>query len=187
MEISNEEELVKGCIKGNRRYQELLYLKFCRKMMGVCFRYSKNKEEAEDLLQDAFIRVFTRLHQFRYEGSLEGWIRRVVLSTIFDSFRKKTLMVVLSDYEISDEVSDTSDFMADADIDFEQLVNAIRELSPGYRTVFNMYAIEGYTHKEIGAILGISTGTSKSQYSAARRVLQKKLKVYSYSSSIKTK
>jgi RNA polymerase sigma factor (sigma-70 family) len=173
MDVTGETELVNGCINGDRKYQELLYLKYCRKMMGVCYRYSRNREEAEDLLQDSFIKVFSRLKQFRHEGSLEGWIRRIVLTTIFDSFRKKTIMTVLSDYE-HEELSDPAEFMSG--FDFNQLVEAIRELSPGYRAVFNMFAIEGYTHKEIGAALGISPGTSKSQYAAARRVLQKKLK-----------
>jgi RNA polymerase sigma factor (sigma-70 family) len=185
MEISGEEELVKGCVKGNRRYQELLYLKFCRKMMGVCYRYSRSKEESEDLLQEAFIRVFSRLHQFRHEGSLEGWIRKVVLSTIYDNFRKKSFLIVLSDFDSYEETPVTNDFMEE--VDFEELVNAIKELSPGYRTVFNMYAVEGYTHKEIGTILGISPGTSKSQYSNARRILQNKLKIYSPGASVKIK
>jgi RNA polymerase sigma-70 factor (ECF subfamily) len=175
MEISDESELIKGCIKGDRRYQELLYLKFCRKMMGVCFRYSKNKEEAEDILQDAFIRIFSRLHQFRNDGSFEGWVRKIVLSTIYDSFRKKTFLVVVTDQEIPEENTDISDFMSE--IDFEELLSTIRELAPGYRTIFNMYAVDGYTHREIAQLLGISEGTSKSQYAAARRILQKKLRV----------
>jgi RNA polymerase sigma-70 factor (ECF subfamily) len=183
--MSEEEELVKGCIDGDRRYQELLYLRFCRKMMGVCFRYSKNREEAEDHLQDAFIKVFSRLKQFRFEGSLEGWIRRIVLSTIFDNFRKRTVMLVLNDYDVREESTETDEFLSDVDMD--QLVNAIRDLSPGYRAVFNMFAVEGYTHKEISALLGISVGTSKSQYSAARRALQKRLKVFTNSSSISYK
>lgn len=177
MGVSGDAELVKGCIDGNRKYQELLYLKFCKKMMGVCYRYTQNKEEAEDILQDAFIKVYSKLHQFRNEGSLEGWIRRVVLSTIYDSFRKKSFLVVLTENNLREEPEEAEDFINEAD--FDQLVEAIRNLSPGYRTVFNMYAVEGYAHKEIAGILGISIGTSKSQYSAARRILQKKLKVYS--------
>ena len=173
---NSEEELVKGCIKGDRRYQELLYMKFCRKMMGVCFRYSRSKEEAEDLLQDAFIKVFSKLDQFRFEGSLEGWIRRIVLSTIYDSFRKKTFLVVLSENEIPDEAANNDDFLSD--VDFDQLVEAIRQLSPGYRTVFNMYAVEGYTHKEIADMLGISEGTSKSQLSRAKVILQDMVKKF---------
>jgi RNA polymerase sigma factor (sigma-70 family) len=181
--MSEEEELVKGCLDGDKRYQELLYLKFCRKMMGVCFRYSKSREEAEDLLQDAFIKVYSRLNQFRFEGSLEGWIRRIVLSTIFDSFRKKTVMLVLTDNYAGDEDVSEDNFFSE--VDFDQLLNAIRELSPGYRMVFNMFAVEGYSHKEIANQLGISVGTSKSQYSAARRALQKKLNFYNTSINFK--
>ena len=183
--MTSEQDLVKGCVDGNRRYQELLYLKFCRKMMGICFRYSKSREEAEDLLQDAFIRIFSKLHQFRNEGSLEGWIRRIVLSTIYDNFRKKNHLLVLSEWvENAAALEDNSQL---EDTDFEELIVAIRELSPGYRTVFNMYAIEGYTHKEIAARLGISEGTSKSQYSGARRILQQKLKIYNRSAELKIK
>jgi len=128
------------------------------------------------LLQEAFIRIFGRLHQFRHEGSLEGWIRRIVLSTIYDQFRKKSIMIVLSGDDSHEELSEPAEFISR--FDFDQLVEAIRGLSPGYRAVFNMFAVEGYSHKEIGEILGISAGTSKSQYSAARRALQKKLKAY---------
>jgi RNA polymerase sigma factor (sigma-70 family) len=184
MTIPPEEEIIKGCIDGNRKYQELLYLKYSRKMMGVCYRYSQKKEEAEDILQESFIKIFSRLNQFRHEGSLEGWIRKIVLSTIYDNFRKKKFMVVLTD-SIADEVTDTRDLFTETD--FDHLINAIRELSPGYRTVFNMYAVEGYTHKEIGELLGISTGTSKSQYSAARKSLQKKLNMFENKSSLNTK
>jgi RNA polymerase sigma-70 factor (ECF subfamily) len=180
-----EEELVKGCVRGNRRDQELLYLKFSRKMMGVCLRYTKNKEEAEDLLQDAFIRVFSKLNQFRFEGSLEGWIRRVVLSTVFDHLRKHTFLVVISENEIAEEPEENEEWFSDVDLD--RLVKAIQELSPGYRAVFNMFAVEGYSHKEIASILGISVGTSKSQYSAARRALQKKLKMFAPSSTFRIK
>lgn len=185
MGLPEDQELIKGCIKGNRRYQELLYLKYCRKMMGVCCRYTNIKEEAEDLLQDAFIRIFSRLHQFRFEGSLEGWIRKVVLSTIFDHLRKKTFLVALTDEMNIEEPGEDDEFISK--VECEELVTAIRQLSPGYRAVFNMYAVEGYTHREIGELLGISTGTSKSQYSAARRTLQKRLKVYSNSSSVNTR
>ncbi len=185
MTASGEEELVKGCINGDRKYQELLYLKFSRKMMGICYRYSNKKEDAEDLLQDAFIKVYSRLHQFRQEGSLEGWIRKIVLSTIYDSFRKKRFLVVLSDINSAEETEEAPDLFPE--VDFEQLIEAIRNLSPGYRTVFNMYAVEGYTHKEIANLLGISTGTSKSQYSAARKSLQKKLNVFAEKPSIRTR
>jgi RNA polymerase sigma-70 factor (ECF subfamily) len=185
MSDSGEVELIKGCLAGDRRYQELLYVKFCRKMLGICNRYTGSKEEAEDLLQDAFIKVFNQLERFRFEGSLEGWIRRIVINTIIDHFRKKSVMVVLTDYETYTESPADLDFVSNAD--FQELLNAIRELSPGYRTVFNMFAVEGYSHKEISEALGISTGTSKSQYSAARRILQKKLKVHSVNNSFNSK
>jgi RNA polymerase sigma-70 factor (ECF subfamily) len=182
---SGEADLVKGCLKGDRSYQELLYLKYCKKMMGVCIRYSKSKEEAEDILQDAFIRIYSKLHQYRNEGSLEGWIRRIVLSTIYDSFRKKNHLLVLNDMSDYEENVEETDFMDH--VDMEELIQAIRELSPGYRTVFNMFAVEGYTHKEIASNLGISVGTSKSQYSGARRILQNKLMKYNSILAVKSK
>jgi RNA polymerase sigma-70 factor (ECF subfamily) len=181
--VTSEEEMINGCVKGNRRCQELLYLKFSRKMMGVCFRYTRAQEEAEDVLQESFIRIFKKIDQFRFEGSLEGWIRRVVLNTVFDHLRKQNIMIALSDINEYEELETGEDLFPDVDLDL--LINAIRELSPGYRAVFNMFAIEGYSHKEISAILGISVGTSKSQYAAARRVLQKKLKVYAPTSKMK--
>jgi RNA polymerase sigma factor (sigma-70 family) len=185
MSVEGDEELLKGCINGDRKYQELLYLKYSRKMMGICYRYTNKKEDAEDLLQDAFIKIFSRLHQFRREGSFEGWIRKIVLSTIYDSFRKKTFLVVLSENNITEELEEESELFPE--VDFQHLIEAIRELSPGYRTVFNMRAVEGYTHKEIALMLGISTGTSKSQFFAARKALQKKLNVFDKKSAVKTK
>jgi RNA polymerase sigma factor (sigma-70 family) len=183
MSGNSDEDLVKGCIKGDRRYQELLYLKFSRKMMGVCYRYTKSQQEAEDLLQESFIRIYKKINQYRSEGSLEGWIRKVVLSTVFDFLRKQNLMIAMTNIETNVEEVVTDDLFPETDL--ELLVQTIRDLSPGYRAVFNLYVIEGYTHKEIGKILGISDGTSKSQYAMARRVLQGKLKQFSPSIKIK--
>jgi RNA polymerase sigma factor (sigma-70 family) len=170
----NEEQLVKECIAGNRLYQEFFYRKYCRKLMGICFRYARNREEAEDYLQESFIRIYSKLYQYKASGSLEGWMKRIVINTILESLRKKSLMFKVTDIE---EAMDEAgpDHLLD-EVSIQELVGLIHQLSPGYRTVFNLYAIEGYSHKEIASQLGISEGTSKSQYSMARKVLREKIK-----------
>jgi RNA polymerase sigma factor (sigma-70 family) len=167
-----DKELVEECLKSNRRCQELLYLKFSRKMMGVCIRYTRLEADAEDLLQESFITVFRKLSTFRFEGSLEGWIRKIVLSIVFNHLRKQNYHYQIIEDNIAEEEKEEDVF---ADVEINQLVTAIRELSPGYRSVFNMHVIDGYTHKEIGEILGIAPGTSKSQFAQAKKALQKKL------------
>lgn len=170
----SESDLIKGCIEGNRRMQEELYTRFASKMYAVCLRYANNANDAQDLLQEGFIKVYKNLHRFRAEGSFEGWIRRVFVNTSIEHFRRKAtqLAIVSEKEENSIEDSDVSalDNLAEKDI-----INLIQELSPGYRTVFNLYVVEGYSHREIGDILGISEGTSKSQLARAKGILQKKV------------
>jgi RNA polymerase sigma factor (sigma-70 family) len=157
--------------------QEELYRRFSSKMYAVCFRYANNSDDAQDLLQEGFIKVFRNLHRFRAEGSFEGWIRRVFVNTAIEHYRKKSvnLSSVSEKEEDSIEVADISaiDKLAQKDI-----LKIIQELSPGYKTVFNLYVIEGYSHKEIGELLGISEGTSKSQLARAKSILQKKIAQY---------
>ena len=173
MDEKNDQKLIRECMDGIRASQELLYKKYCRKMAGVCFRYATNKEEAEDFLQDAFIRVFRNLHQYKATGSLEGWIRRIVINTVLDNMRKKSLMFKVVDLEEAERELQPDHFLQE--ISREELVGLIQELTPGCRAVFNLYAIEGYTHKEIATMLGIRTGTSKSHYFNARRILREKI------------
>lgn len=173
MDAVSDEVLVKECIGGNRKYQELLYKKFCWKMMGVCMRYSKNREEAEDFLQEGFVKVFMHLNSYKAKGSLEGWVRRVIVNTILDGMRKKSLMFKVVDIEEAGNEAGVNDLLSE--ISVQDLVGFIQELAPGYRTVFNLFAVEGYSHKEISARLGISEGTSKSQFSMARKVLREKI------------
>ena len=142
-------------------------------MGGICFRYAKNKEEAEDFLQDAFIRIFRNLHQYKAIGSLEGWIRRIVINTIMESMRKKSLMFKVVDLEEAGNEMQPDHFLNEVTI--QELVGMIQELSPGCRAVFNLFAIEGYSHKEIADMLGIRVGTSKSHYFHARRILREKI------------
>jgi RNA polymerase sigma factor (sigma-70 family) len=174
MIFTSDEKLIKECIAGNRQCQELFYRKFSRKMMGVCYRYAKNREEAEDFLQESFIKIFTNLNQYKAIGSLEGWVRRVVINTILETLRKKSLMFKVTDIEEAIDEATGKDLLDDLSV--HDLVKMIQELAPGYRAVFNLFAIEGYSHKEIAKQLGISEGTSKSQYSAARKILRERLK-----------
>ena len=157
--------------------QEELYNRFAPKMYAVCLRYANNTDDAQDLLQEGFIKVYKNLHRFRAEGSFEGWIRRVFVNSSIEHFRKKSIqLATVSDKEENTiENSDISalDTMAEKDI-----IRLIQELSPGYRTVFNLYVVEGYSHKEIGEKLGISEGTSKSQLARAKEILQKKVTQY---------
>jgi len=142
-------------------------------MGGVCYRYAKNKEEAEDFLQDAFIKIFKNLQQFKAKGSLEGWIRRIVINTIMENMRKKSLMFKVVDLEEAGNETLPDNFLSQVSID--ELAAMIRELSPGCRAVFNLFAIEGYSHQEIADMLGIRTGTSKSHYFTARKILREKI------------
>jgi RNA polymerase sigma factor (sigma-70 family) len=157
-------------MEGNRRMQEELYRRFSPRMYAVCLRYATNSEEAQDILQEGFIKVFKKLDSFRGDGSFEGWIRRIFVNTAIEHFRRrKYLMPVTEKEENTIEGKYTS---ALDDLGVKDIMALVQELSPGYRTVFNMYVVEGYTHKEIADMLGISEGTSKSQLSRAKVILQ---------------
>jgi RNA polymerase sigma factor (sigma-70 family) len=172
----SESDLINGCIEGNRRMQEELYRRFSPRMYGVCLRYAGNAEEAEDILQDGFIKVYNKLGSFRREGSFEGWIRRIFVNTAIEHFRRKKYLQPVTEKEestLEGNYLSVLDELAERDI-----MGLVQQLSPGYRTVFNMYVVEGYTHKEIGDIMGISEGTSKSQLSRAKVILQDLVKQF---------
>lgn len=171
---AKEEELVKGCLKRDRNAQKQLYDAYSGKMYSICFRYVKNSMEAEDVLVTAFTKIFDKIDQFKAEGSFEGWIRRIMVNEALSSIRKNKTMYVETDLEAADRQPDY-DQLGDH-LEAEDLINLIQELPPGYRVVFNMYAIDGYSHKEIAEELGISENTSKSQLSRARVFLQKLLR-----------
>ncbi|MFZ4057181.1 MAG: RNA polymerase sigma factor [Ferruginibacter sp.] len=167
----SEKELINGCLSDNRKMQELLYNRYSAKMYAVCLRYSNNAEDARDLLQEGFVKVYRNIEKYRGEGSFEGWIRRIFVNTSIEHFRKKMRIAVHSDTEelqIEDSGFSAVDALAEKDV-----IAMIQQLSPGYRQIFNMYIIEGFTHKEIGEILGISEGTSKSQLARAKGILKK--------------
>jgi RNA polymerase sigma-70 factor (ECF subfamily) len=168
--MHNEADLIEGCIRGDRKMQYELYERFAPKMFGVCLRYASNNEEAEDILQEGFIKVFKKIGSYRSEGSFEGWIRRIFVNTAIEHFRRKTHLQPITEKEestVEGKYLSVLDTLAEKDI-----VQLVQQLSPGYRTVFNMYVIEGYSHKQIAEELGISEGTSKSQLSRAKQILQ---------------
>jgi RNA polymerase sigma factor (sigma-70 family) len=168
---AKEDELIKGCLKRNRSAQQQLYDLYSSKMYAICYRYVRHAMEAEDILVMAFTKIFDRIEQFKGEGSFEGWIRRIMVNEALTHLRKSRAMQVETDLEQADREPDY-DRLSDH-LEAEDLQKMIQELPPGYRLVFNMYAIDGYSHKEIGEQLGISENTSKSQLSRARTYLQK--------------
>jgi RNA polymerase sigma factor (sigma-70 family) len=174
--IVQESEIIKGCANGERRYQELLYKTFASRMFGLCLRFFRNREEAEDCLQEGFIKVFNYIKTYKGEGSFEGWIRKIMINTAINIYRTNQL---LDNSGVMDDVSNfmsVSNYQTD-NLSSEFLMRLIRELPDGYRQVFNLYAIEGYSHKEISVMLDISEGTSKSQLSRARVMLQQKIDI----------
>ena len=168
------EDLVKGCREGNRKHQELLYKTTSAKMLGVCMRYAKDHFEAEDMMQTAYVKIFRKLDDYRGEGSFEGWMRRIMVHTSIEFYRKnlRTLNAIDIDDTYDHEASTPFDMSS---INVKDLMRLIQNLSSGYRMVFNMYAIEGYAHKEIAAELGITEGASKSQLSRARAILREQV------------
>ena len=167
------DSLLDGCKKGDRKAQESLYKALASKMMGVCMRYAKDTFEAEDILQMGFVKVFQKVTEFRSDGSFEGWIRRIMVNTAIETYRKnlRSLNVVDID-EVYDQPQSTFDM---GKLELNDLMKLVQQLSNGYRIVFNMYVIEGYSHKEIAEELGISEGASKSQLSRARAILKDKI------------
>jgi RNA polymerase sigma factor (sigma-70 family) len=171
-----ESDLIKGCMEGNRRMQEELYSRFSSRMYAVCLRYAGNAEEAEDILQEGFIKIFKKLDSFRSEGSFEGWVRRIFVNTAIEHFRRKRYLMPVTEKE-ENTLEGKYNSVLD-DLGAKDILALVQELSPGYRTVFNMYVVEGYTHKEIADMLGISEGTSKSQLSRAKVILQDMVRAF---------
>lgn len=170
---AQEEELINGCRRGSHHAQQRLFDLYSSRMYGVCLRYVKNTMQAEDVLVMAFTKVFDRISQFKGEGSFEGWIRRITVNEALTALRRSRTMMIETDLERADREPDY-DQLSDH-LEAEDLLKMIEQLPPGYRVVFNMYAIDGYSHREIAEQLGISENTSKSQLSRARVYLQKQL------------
>jgi RNA polymerase sigma factor (sigma-70 family) len=170
---ANEDALIQGCLKRDKSAQKRLYETYSSKMYGLCYRYVKDPMEAEDILVTAFMKIFDKIDQFKNEGSFEGWIRKIIVNESLTHLRRNRSMYLETELEQADREPDY-DHLSDH-LETEDLLNIIQELPAGYRIVFNMYAIDGYSHKEIAEQLGISENTSKSQLSRARVYLQKKL------------
>jgi RNA polymerase sigma factor (sigma-70 family) len=167
------DDLVKRCKTGQRKAQEMLYKQFAAKMLGVCMRYAIDKMEAEDMLQNGFIKVFSKIDDYRGEGSFEGWVRRIMVHSSIEYYRRHHKMMQLVDLDSSPEP--TVNAAATSNLDAKDLLMLIKGLAPGYRMVFNLFAIDGYSHKEIAAMTGISEGASKSQLSRARAILKEQI------------
>jgi RNA polymerase sigma factor (sigma-70 family) len=173
--------LLKECKRGKTGSQEELYRKFASAMYGLCLQYASNEEDAQDILQEGFIKVFTKLDQVRNPDALPGWIRRVMINTALEKYRSHAVLQRVD--EVREEYDEFAGNEALDQITCEELVGLIQTLTPRYRMVFNLYAIEGYSHQEISEELGISVGTSKSNLSRARTILQDKIKII-YGSAI---
>ncbi|MBK6881603.1 MAG: sigma-70 family RNA polymerase sigma factor [Flavobacteriales bacterium] len=169
-----DEQLVLGCVKGDPVAQKALYQEFSRKMMSICMRYAHNRDQAQDILQDGFVKVFQKMDHYRGDGPLGGWIARTMVNTALDHIRKnkpydQSLDLTEAGYLHSEDEHVLSDMST------SELMDLIQALPTGYRTVFNLFAIEGYPHKDIADMLGISENTSKSQFMKARAYLRKLL------------
>lgn len=164
-----DEAIIKACLANDRKAQEAFYNHFCSTMFAVCLRYSNNREDAGDILQEGFIKVFSKLGQFQGKGSLEGWMKRIFINTALEHYRINKVYYAQADIEVAENKA-VNDFISER-LDAALLLKILNQMAPGYRTVINLYAIEGYNHAEIAEMLGISEGTSKSQLARARQVL----------------
>ena len=166
-----EHHIIKGCIKGDRKAQNLLYQKYKNQLFGICLRYARNRAEAEDLLQDGFIRIFSDLYQYRPIGSFDGWLRKVMVNVALQHIRRRKRLFPIINI---DQISEVAQVDESVFVKFrtKALVKMIQKLPAGYRAVFNMYVIEGFSHKEIATELNISENTSKSQLSRAKAALR---------------
>lgn len=166
------EELIVNCKKGHRKAQEELYKKYAGVLFGMCLKYSRNKIEAEDNLHDSFIIIFNKIGQFKQKGSFEGWIKRITVNTVLQKYRKEQHLNVVSE-NMGDEVD--IELTYTNNIELSTLLNYIQELPNKYRLTFNLYVLDGYTHKEISELLGTSIGTSKSNLARAKMILKEKI------------
>ncbi len=170
--MSSIEELISGCKKGDRRSQEQLYKKYASKLFGVCLKYSRTKVEAEDSLHDSFMTIYDKIGQYKSKGSFEGWMKRIAINTVLQKYRKEQHLKLVSE-NLMEEIDREEVF---SEINLQTLLRYIQELPNKYRLTFNMYVLDGYSHKEISEALGTSLGTSKSNLARARMILRGKIK-----------
>lgn len=168
------EELILKCKKQDVTAQEALYRKYANTLFSICLKYSPNYAEAQDNLQDAFLTIFARIEQFKGKGSFEGWIKRITVNTVLQKYRKQRVFEISNEERIEDEEV----IVEDNSVPLDFLLEIIQQLPDRYRLVFNLYVLDGYSHKEIAEMLGISDGTSKSNLARARNILKQKIDTY---------
>ncbi len=166
-------EIVEACVSGDSRAQEQLYRRMAPKMYGVCLRYAKDATEAEDNLQEGFLKVYANLPKFRHQGSFEGWVRRIMVNVSIEHYRKRKQLLAVEDMSRYDSTAQPNEALVN--LTAEELTRIIQELPPRYRMIFNLYVMEGCNHQEISEMLDISVGASKSGLSRAREILRRKL------------
>ena len=168
----SERQLVKDCLRGKPEAQKQLYEQFAKNMLGVCYRYTKSTRDAEDVLQEGFVKVFLNLKQYKFNGELGAWIRRIMVNTALNFLKRHSRYnreMFFEEHPLHPVTDENPVIILQA----KELADLIRQLPPGYQTIFNLFAVEGYNHSEIGEMLGISDGTSRSQYARARALLIK--------------
>lgn len=170
-----ENQLIKACIREDAASQKEVFDRYSGRMLTVCLRYARSSADAEDILQDAFIKVFDKMHQFKFEGSFEGWIRRIVVNTALKKYSLRRYEKEVVGYEIKEKDESSIEASAYSDLTAKELMDLINALPSGYKLIFNLYVIEGYQHDEIAEMLGIQPGTSRSQLVKARNMLQKQI------------
>ncbi len=171
----NDEEILRECIKNDRKAQRLLYEKYAPALLGICIRFTRNRDEAEDVLQEGFIKIFFNISNYKGKSSLMSWMRRIVINTAITMYHRNLKHKHHYDVEDFKERNIGENDISDSEFTREELFNVIKDLPAGYRMVFNLYAVEGYKHKEIAKKLEIDINTSKSQYSRAKKLIQYKL------------
>ena len=168
---STEKEIIEGCLKRKRRAQKVLFEKYHASLMGICMRYSKSKSEAEDVLLMGFTRILKKINTYSGKGSFEGWMKRIVVNIAIDNYRHNSKHYFHESIEESFSHLEYAEYIPD-NLTLEEILKTIQSLPNGYRVVFNLFAIEGYSHKEIAEMLGITESTSKTQFLKARKKLQ---------------
>lgn len=169
-------QIIKKCKKNDRIAQKMLYEKYSSLFLGICMRYAKDKAEAEDILQDGFLKIFMNITQYSGTGSFEGWMKRIIVNTAITNYHQNIKHYFHEEIDkVKDLEADTDFYVNDNDFSKDELMDIIQQLPEGYRVVFNLYVMEGYKHKEIAEILNIDQGTSKSQFARAKKIIQAKL------------
>jgi len=176
------EKLIKRCKQNDIKAQEELYRLYAGKMFGLCLKYSDSYAQAEDNLQDGFLTIFNKIGQYKHQGSFEGWMKRIMINTTLQKYRKEKLYSISNE----DQIEETTVEYEESSLPLDVLLNIIQQLPQRYREVFNLYVLDGYSHKEIAEILQISEGTSKSNLSRARSLLKENIENNQHNSSAKT-